>query len=58
MKKYKSALDLEKVLSGIIDDKKKLIRLKNEAIKNSEEFSLEKLQKYFKKEILEKMDEL
>jgi hypothetical protein len=55
---YKSSSDLEKILADLIEDKKKLSSLKKEALKNSEKFSLDKLQKYFKKEILDKLDDL
>jgi len=56
--KYKSSDDLEKILTDLIEDKKKIMELKKKACKNSERFSLEVLQKYFKKEILEKLDDI
>ena len=55
---YKSAEDLEKILVEIVENKNKLEELKKEACKNSEKFSLEVLQKYFKDQILEKLDKL
>lgn len=56
--KYKSNEDLEKILIELIENKNKLEYLKKEAIKNSEKFSLEVLQKYFINEILNKLDNL
>jgi len=56
--RYKSSEDLENTLIDIIEDKNKLAELKKKAVENSEKFSLENLQKYFKKEILDKIDDL
>lgn len=56
--KYKSAEDLEKILVELIENKNELEYLKKEACKNSEKYSLEVLQKYFKDEILDKLDKL
>ena len=53
---YKSIEDLEKILTELIENKNKLEYLKKEARKNSDNFSLEVLQKYFKNEILNKLD--
>jgi hypothetical protein len=55
---YNSAEDLEKILSDLIENKNKLENLKKEACKNSDKFSLEVLQKYFKDEILDNIDSL
>ena len=55
---YISAKDLEKKIIELTENKNKLAKLKNEAVKNSKNFSLEVLQIYFKKEILEKLDKL
>jgi len=56
--KYKSAEDLEKILVEHIENKNKLKDLEKEAYKNSENFSLGVLQKYFTEEILDKLDSL
>ena len=50
--------DLIRGIIDIIEDKNKLAELKKKAVENSEKFSLENLQKYFKKEILDKIDDL
>jgi len=54
--KYKSTDDLEKIIIELIENKDKLKNLKKEAKRNSEKFSLGILQKYFKAEILNKLD--
>ncbi len=54
--KYKSLKDLERLLSQLIENKNKIIDLRTKARKNSESFSLEVLQKYFRKEILDKLE--
>ena len=56
--KYKTPENLEKILVELIENKNKLEYLKKEACKNSEKFSLEVLQKYFKDEILDNLDKL
>ncbi len=56
--KYKSSEDLEKILVELIENNNKLEDLKKEACKNSEKFSLEVLQKYFKDQILDKLNKL
>lgn len=56
--KYKSTTDLEKILTDIIENKKKILELSREARKNSEKISLEVLQKYFKNKILDKLEDL
>lgn len=56
--RYKSSEDLENILIDLIKDKNKLAELKKKAVENSEKFSLENIQKYFKKEILDKIDDL
>lgn len=56
--KYKSMEDLNKIFTNIIEDKNKLTEMKKEAYKNSKNFSLDVLQKYFTKEILDKLDNL
>ena len=53
---YGSANDLEKKIIEIMQDTAKLQSLKKEALKNSEHFSLDVLQKYFTEEILDKLD--
>ena len=55
---YKSKEDLEKIVIEVIENKEKLKKLKKEAMKNSQQFSLDKIQKYFSTEILEKIDDL
>ena len=55
---YSSAKDLEKKIVELIENKSKLETLKKEAVKNSNNFSLEVLQKYFKEEILDKIDKI
>jgi hypothetical protein len=50
--KYKDSEDLEQILTGFIEDKSKLEKLVKEALKNSKNFSLEKMQKYLESKIL------
>lgn len=52
---YESAKDLENKIEELIENKNKLLELKKEAVKNSEKFSLEILQKYFTEELLRKI---
>ena len=56
--KFSDSKDLESVISKIIQDKKKLAEIKKNAVKNSKKFSLNVLQEYFVKEILNKFDEI
>jgi hypothetical protein len=56
--KYTSSTDLEKIITDIIENKKRILELSKEARKNSEKISLEILQRYFKKEILDKLEDL
>lgn len=56
--KYHDSNDLAKILIEFIDDRKKLLDFKTAALKNSKCFSLDILQEYFVKEILDKVDEL
>jgi glycosyltransferase involved in cell wall biosynthesis len=55
---YDSAEDLENKLSELINDREKLSKIKKEAEKNSNYFSLKVLHEYFIGEILEKIDNL
>ena len=55
---YKDSNELNKIFLKMIMDRKRLAELKKEAVKNSENFSLEKGQEYFKENILFKLDEL
>jgi len=55
---YKTQKDLEKILTDLLKNKEKLEKLKLESIKNSKYFTLENLQKYFKDEILDKIEKL
>ena len=50
--KYEDSEDLKKLIERLINDKEKINYLKKEALKNSKKFSLQNIQKYFKKEIL------
>ena len=49
---YKNFEDLKKLIEYLIKNKEKLEYLKNEALSNSRKFSLQNVQKYFRKEIL------
>ena len=53
--KYTTSKDLENILVEIIADKKKLDELKNNALQNSKKLSLSVLQKYFEKNLLNRM---
>jgi hypothetical protein len=55
---YDSEEKLEKILFNIMRNKDKVEKLKNEAAKNSQSFSLKVLQAYFTKEILNNLDSL
>ena len=55
---YKSVEDLAKLFSDLIEKQDKLDKLKKEARKNSNNFSLDVLHEYFTKEILDKMDKI
>jgi len=55
---YKTADDLEKLLQELIGNEDKLKNLKKQAEKNSKYFSLETVQEYFTREILNKLDQL
>ena len=56
--KYIDTKDLENKLIDLIINKQKIEKLKEEAKNNSKKFSLKVFQKYFIKEILEKLNEL
>ncbi len=56
--KYTTSKDLEHILTELIENRERLENLKKEAYKNSRYFSLDVLQKYFIKEILDKLDSL
>jgi hypothetical protein len=56
--RYNDSDELEKKLIEIIEDNKKLNDIQKQALENSKKFSLEILQNYFKKEILNKLDKL
>jgi hypothetical protein len=56
--KYKTQTELEELLLELIENKEEILRLKQEAYKNSQYFSLEVLQNYFTNEILGKLDKL
>ncbi|UCH71567.1 MAG: glycosyltransferase [Thermoplasmatales archaeon] len=56
--KYSDSEDLAKTLMEFIDDRKKILDFKQAALKNSKSFSLEILQEYFIREILNKLDRL
>jgi hypothetical protein len=56
--KYKNPVALEKLLSKLIEGEDEVVKLKREAYKNSQHFSLDSLQEYFTEEILNKLDEL
>ena len=56
--KYDSSDDLEYKIVDLIQNRKVLENLKEKAIENSKYFSLEVLQDYFNKEILDKLDSL
>jgi len=49
---YDNPDDLERVITSIITDSKKLNELKKNALKNSKNFSISRLQKYFEDNIL------
>jgi len=55
---YTDSKDLEKIIVEIIQDKNKLEKIKNDAYKNSKQFSISVLQEYFINEILNKFDRL
>lgn len=56
--KYKTQEELENILLNLIENKNEIPRLKQYAYKNSQNFSLDVLQKYFTSEILNKLDKL
>lgn len=56
--KYTTSKDLEHILTDLIENKERLEDLKKEAYKNSKYFSLDVLQGYFIKEILDKLGSL
>lgn len=55
---YTDSKDLENVLAEIIEGREKLKKLKKDAYENSKYFSLNVLQEYFVKEILNKLNEV
>jgi hypothetical protein len=56
--KYNNSKNLEKILIEFLDDRNKLINIKKVALINSKRFSLDNLQGYFVKEILDKVEKL
>ncbi len=56
--KYIDSEDLVKTFTDIIKNRKELLDLKKSALENSKSFSLDVLQEYFEKEILNKLDSL
>jgi len=56
--KYDSQEKLEDVIENLVVDRKKLEDIKKEACKNSKDFSLDTLQKYFTNKILNNIDNL
>lgn len=55
---YKNSKYLEKILSDIMENKNIVKKLKQNAFENSKNFSLNVLQGYFEKEIINKIDHL
>jgi glycosyltransferase involved in cell wall biosynthesis len=56
--KYKNAGDMADQISKLVENQDKIKSLQKEAYMNSEKFNLDKLQKYFTEEIIEKFDSL